>query len=370
MTRVFTRLITSIQLLLLTLGCGWTDDPVDSGSAQYGEACDAKAEGELRDCATAYYFAAEAPSLDVPCDPGRPLVGIGQRLELKLFRGWKMSDADVAQNTRALQQYFAPHALRMYTTSLPSGYPLLYALRGTGEEFERALLEAGIDPNASELNGEQQTIATDAVSEVMFRDIREFLSQHARPAGRRVNLLVIQQMVAPELAEYLQLDGTLVGLGLSWALIERQIASDAPSLNSLVNMENDFTPSLFVGQEDVRRLAIRSDAVVAHELGHALGLPHWNEDGNLMEDAGRFDCRRWLTSEQVAMMGPFDARTGAMARRVSSVQNLPKGSELGFRDIPRSVVRQVFRRRSLPVAGQDEPMQGRQPAYPSGDGLQ
>lgn len=324
-----------------TSSCGSTGDGDE-------EPCRTAAPAELSACATTHYFEDGETAVLPECDAQRPVLPIGQRLELKLFRGTNMGHSEVARNTRALQRYFAPHALEFWTAALPEPYHISYAMRGTAPEFERALRDVGIDPSATDLSVEQQAIAADAVSGVMFREARAFLSLHAEPAAIRVNVVVIQQIIAPELVKYLQLEGTVVGLGLSSALIERQQTDPgAPTLNTLFEIDGDFTPTLFVGHTDLRRLTRQSDTIVAHELGHALGLTHAVEPENLMAPAARVDCRGWLSSEQIAMMGPFEAAPAAEYRWREAHDHPPPSAKLAVQDLPRAVVRQVLRRRSV-----------------------
>jgi hypothetical protein len=45
--------------------------------------------------------------------------------------------------------------------------------------------------------------------------------------------------------------------------------------------------------------------VFAHEMGHALGLEHVENSGNLMEQGGSTTCRHWLSQAKIDSMGPF-----------------------------------------------------------------
>ena len=73
----------------------------------------------------------------------------------------------------------------------------------------------------------------------------------------------------------------------------------------MLHLEGNFTPTLFIGYDDLSKLSGGYDSIVAHELGHALGLPHVDEPGNLMVQGGLRECRRWLSQSQINSMGPF-----------------------------------------------------------------
>ena len=93
----------------------------------------------------------------------------------------------------------------------------------------------------------------------------------------------------------------LVGLGLSPQLFRNIAASDASkNLFTLMGLPEAFTPTLLVGHRDIVRLAKTPDVVVAHELGHAMGLQHTFVEGDLMtQGSGSHGCVPGLTDSEI-----------------------------------------------------------------------
>lgn len=296
--------------------CGEVDD---------GSSC---AVERMTNCATNYYLRSYAPENLPDCDSSKPVIPIDAELMLSLYRYSNISDGNTVRHTQGLQRYYAPFDLMMTTDAIVAPERIRYALGGTEAELTQALIDAGLNPSATSLTPEEEALATRVVGDVIFAPTKAFFQRHSIPVQAKVNIVVIDQIVSPGVTELMGLEGTIVGLGLSPALIANlgETDADAASLNTMLQTDGDFTPTLFVGHSDIARLSGNFDVVVAHEMGHALGLPHVEDEGNLMQQGGSHRCRRWLDQEQVDLMGPFADVTAtpedALSRLLIGQRNL------------------------------------------------
>ncbi len=285
------------------------DATVESACGPVGAnpTCEAPA---MQDCATNYYLRGYSPDTLRACDPSYPILPIDKDLELSLFRGEGMTDQDTVGEVQGLQRYYEPHQLRMFTRDVAKSDPIRYAMQATMAELNQALIDAGISPSAPSLTEEEEALAVQAIGRALFAPTREFLSRYAEPAEPKVNVAVIHQILSPDVVELMEMEGTVVGLGLSPTVIERASLEDpdAQSLYTFLEVDQEFTPTLFVGHTDIQRLAGDFDVIIAHEMGHCLGLVHVELDGNLMEPTTDEICRPWLSQEQIDVMGPFAAQ--------------------------------------------------------------
>lgn len=306
--------------------------------AEVSQACGANAATSscatehMATCATSFYLRGYPAETLPACDATKPVLSIDAELNVGLYRYSNISDRNAVRHTQGLQRFYEPLKLMMKTTVVAAPERTRYALAGTEAEMTQALIDAGLDPSATSLTEEQKNLASKVVGNVMFGPTKAFFKLHSLPAESKVNVVIIDQIASPELAAMMNLDGTIVGLGLSSALFAnlQDTEPDAASLNTMLQVDGDFTPTLFVGHNDIARLSGNFEIVVAHEMGHALGLPHVTDEGNLMQQGGSHTCRRWLSQNQIDMMGPFadmtltpdDALTKILASRRTVVEHL------------------------------------------------
>src|SRR5260370_9390526 len=169
--------------------------------------------------------------------------------------------------------------------------------------MEAALAGAQLPPDRRPPAAETRR-AKRALGEVMFRDLRAFVESHS--AAGTINLVVVEHVLDPELDAYL-FGGrgvTMVGFGISPALFAQVSASDPEyDLWEMTGLPQDFTPTVFIGDADLGALPGSADNLIAHEMGHALGLPHSNLPGNLMTPGQNRPCDEPLTTAQLQEIG-------------------------------------------------------------------
>lgn len=285
-----------------------------SSSDESAPPCENVAPADKEACLSDHYFQGYAPSSLAACAGiTASAQKIGARREVAFFYAPGISDGDIVLEGRYLQRFYASYDLTFFTRgpSVPTTFS--YAMNGTNEQFLEAERRLGIDPQG-ELTPAQSAALDAAVADIMFGELRSFVKAQSNPPKSLVNVVVLPAIASPDVARQLQDTGVIAGLGISPTLFQN-IADDDDSKNlfDLLALPADFTPTLFIGHDDIVALAQNPDEIVAHEMGHALGLEHTTQPGDLMTPyQADQKCRPVLTDTEVEQLR--SAATQLLAR--------------------------------------------------------
>jgi hypothetical protein len=247
------------------------------------------------ECVSDRFFGAEESSL--PDCEGAMRSVLGVSVDVELVYSSSLAVDDVVRLTRSASSYYAEYRLSFRLQEAPQALELGPLIAGSRSEIERALLDAGL-PVEGELDAEQTALMDALVARILLAPLREFIHERALPIRPLVSLVVLERLTAPSLYEQGLLSAAIDGLGLSPEFVSRlRDSGEATDLSDALELPAEFTPTLFLDVEALGRFE-HPDNVVAHELGHALGLVHDDEPGNLMNPEVAESCRAWLSKEQ------------------------------------------------------------------------
>ncbi len=285
-------LTTTTLLVSATASCSSSDDAPNP--------CAGVPEGDEA-CLTARYLPSGS-SAEARC-PGFAITDeqIAGRREVGFFKASSVSESAMVGYGQGLRTFYEPYGLTFFVRSFHEGAPLAHAISGTNAELAEATAKAGI--RAGETPTPEQDAALEKlVNDVLFGPLRDFVRSQSSPVQDRVSIVVLGRVTAPDIAR--QLEGVIGGLGLSPRLFRDIAAGDGnKNLFELMALPEDFTPTLFLGHDDITRFSANRDGIVSHEMGHALGLQHTSVAGNVMtQGQTKQSCVPGLDGAQVAQL--------------------------------------------------------------------
>ena len=150
---------------------------------------------------------------------------------------------------------------------------------GSTEAIDRALKRAGVNPEAPAADVDPLVIEG-IVSQVVLTPIRTHLQTNAMPAADEVHVVLTPTMAAANSAA-VRIFSRIEGVTFLPALAQYPGAEGA--LGRGLGIEKPYTPTVFVAVDALD--SVNPDLVdntLSHEIGHALGLNHHGDLGNLM----------------------------------------------------------------------------------------
>lgn len=283
------------------------DDPVPPP-------CSGVAPAEQEACLTEHYFHGYAPQAIASCPGFIPTTKkLDARREITFFQGGPIRDEAVRAEGQFLQRYYEPYTLAFFTRAPAAPSGLSFALNATNAELADLARQVGVKPGVQP-TPEQSKALEKLTGDLLFAGLRSFVQSQSSPPRKAINVVILPHIASPDVAAQFQ-SGVIAGLGLSPTLFKNVAADDASkNLFELIGLGDDFTPTLFVGHEDVVALAKSPDVIVSHELGHAMGLQHTTGPGDLMTQfAASNACVPGLTDDEIDVI----KSTAALSREAA-----------------------------------------------------
>ncbi len=289
-----------------------------SSKSEKKAVCDGAADRSA--CLTTHYLSGYTP-VPFPLCKGASTAKIDGTKHIEFLVGEGVDDLEVQTAGRRLQRYYEAYALKFKVQELPGSVAFKYVLSGTEEAMRKRASELGVDASKEPTTDAEALTIERIVGEVLGKNIREVVKRGKTGDPNRIDIVVSDGVVDPAVQKLVAGTSVVLGMGLSPSLF-RSVAADAASVNyfEIYDLPPDFTPVFFIGQDDVRRLTpLLGDSIMAHELGHAMGLLHVEEQSNLMyPSAGAVTCLPGLDDKQVAQLAGI-TRPGSAATTTQSL---------------------------------------------------
>lgn len=221
------------------------------------------------------------------CRP-RSATALDLHFELRVFRSPEISMAEVQQFLGGLQRFYDSFGVKFSIRHEVLEVPFRNVMNLREEEIEARRESLGL-PDTRE-----DTL------KIVFHNLIEFMRAYAEPARDEYNLVVVEHAARGSLVISDGQQSTIVGLGLGPRLFAKgNQVTDLEALLMDVGLPERFTPTAFVAAS-VLRTARSPDLLVAHEFGHAVGMPHVTTTGNLMfPSLPRDECQAELNGPQM-----------------------------------------------------------------------
>lgn len=308
-TRSWLGAITVGALSMVLAGCSHKSDG--------GALCDDAPSKTT--CLTQHYLLGyEAAPIDLCKSASKAKVHATKEIAFQL--GPEVIDLEAQTAGRRLQRYYEAYALSFFVRQNAGSVSYRYLLSGTEEAVRARAKELGVNPDKQTTQEEADKFER-VVGEVLAKNLRDTILARGPKVDDRIDVVVVDGIVDPAVQKIVAGEGVILGMGLSPKLFRDVLAQD-PTADyfAFYGIPRDFTPVFFVGQDDVRRLTPdQGDAIMAHEMGHALGLSHVTDEENLMYPiAGSVPCTPGLSDSQV-----LDLAHGATPGDVRPTSEVP-----------------------------------------------
>lgn len=203
------------------------------------------------------------------CEP-RSATPLNLSFELRVFRSPEVSMEDVKRFLGALQRYYDWFGVAFFVRHEVLEVPFSNVMNLRTDEVDAHLKRLGLEPTP-----ENRLQAT-------FHNLTQFMNAYAVPARPEYNLVVVEHTSRGNFEFSDGQQRAVVGLGLGPRLFAKgNQVSDIEALLKKVGLPESFTPTAFVAASNLR-VSRWPDLLVAHEFGHAVGMPHVTTGGNLM----------------------------------------------------------------------------------------